>query len=292
MRPAAAREDLAQKTGERVARAYGMTQLPIDPFAIAAAEQIEISALPAGEGGVSGVFLMSGLQAAILYRASPRHPGFERFSVAHELGHYFIEGHPEMILSGGGRHESRAGFRGTRSAVEVEADHFAAALLMPPPAVQAVLARAPIGLEAVRRLKAEAIVSMTAAAIACARHAAHPMAIIVSRGQAVDYAFLSPGFRRLGRLIFPRKGDPLPAGATASFNLDAAKVRKAATATGHCRIGDWFDIDRDIDLDEEIIGLGRSGRTLTVLSSEDLPAEDLFGSEPPGSDQPWSPRFR
>ena len=40
IRPAAAREDLAQKTGERVARAHGMTQLPIDPFAIAAAEQI------------------------------------------------------------------------------------------------------------------------------------------------------------------------------------------------------------------------------------------------------------
>lgn len=278
-----------------MARDHGMTELPIDPFAIAAAADISIDSLPAGEVGISGVFLLTGHDAAILYRASPTNPGFERFSVAHELGHYFLEGHLEMIRQEGGRHESRAGFRGRRSAIEVEADQFAAALLMPAGPVQRLLAELPVGLEAIRTLKTRAIVSMTAAAIACARHAEHPVAIIVSRGQAIDYAFLSPAFRRLGRLNYPRKGDPLPASATARFNTNADAVGKGRQAVGACRLGDWFDGEPDIELDEEILGLGKSGRTLTVLSSEALPRsvdpEDEHGvrSSP---DLPWQPRFR
>lgn len=269
-----------------------MMVLPIDPFAIAGAEDIRVGVLPVAEAGISGVFLMTGHAAAILYRASPSNPGYERFSVAHELGHYFLEGHPEMIARNGGRHESRAGFVGRRSAIEVEADHFAAALLMPPATVKALLAELPIGLEAIQGLKARAIVSTRAAAIACARHAEHPVAIIVSHGQSIDYAFLSPSFRRLGRLAFPRRGQALPASATARFNADADAVRRGRGAVGACRLGDWFDGADGLELDEEILGLGTSGRTLTVLSSEDLPRDEEGEDDGHRVPERWSPRFR
>jgi Zn-dependent peptidase ImmA (M78 family) len=55
--------------------------------------------------------------------------GFRRFTIAHELGHYFIEGHVDAIFSEGSVHESRAGFISS-SNFELEADHFAARLLM------------------------------------------------------------------------------------------------------------------------------------------------------------------
>lgn len=284
---------MAQRIGEEVARRHGMTALPVDPFLIAAAEGIRVQPLPADESGVSGVFLMMGTEAAILYRASPGNPGFERFSVAHELGHYFLEGHPQMIMSQGGRHSSNAGFKGRKSALEVEADQFAAALLMPVGPVRALLAELPVGLDAILALRDRAAVSIRAAAIACARHADRPVAVIVSHGDQVDYAFLSPGFRRLGRLPYPRKGQPLPATVTAGFNADPSAIGLGHRAVGTCRLCDWFDGARALDLDEEIIGLGRSGRTLTVLSSEDLAREDEDGAEDGArSDRPWQPRFR
>ena len=281
--------------GEEVARRHGMTTLPVDPFLIAAAEGIRVQPLPADESGVSGVFLMMGTEAAILYRASPGNPGFERFSVAHELGHYFLEGHPQMIMSQGGRHSSNAGFKGRKSALEVEADQFAAALLMPVGPVRALLAELPVGLDAILALRDRAAVSIRAAAIACARHADRPVAVIVSHGDQVDYAFLSESFRKLGRLTFPRKGQPIPAGATAGFGADPDKIRKGRRAVGQCRLGDWFDSARDLELDEEVIGLGRSGRILTVLSSENLPrGEDADYGQDEDADlkRRWTPGFR
>jgi Zn-dependent peptidase ImmA (M78 family) len=55
--------------------------------------------------------------------------GFQRFSVSHELGHYFLEGHIDQLLQTG-VHVSRAGFV-TADPYELEADHFAVGLLMP-----------------------------------------------------------------------------------------------------------------------------------------------------------------
>jgi hypothetical protein len=55
---------------------------------------------------------------------------------------------------------------------------------------------------------------------------------------------------------------------------------------------DWFDTSRDGGLDEEVIGLGKYGLTLTVLSSEAFTQED---DEPDDEEETlvesWTPRF-
>jgi len=53
---------------------------------------------------------------------SHRRSSSQRFSIAHELGHYCLEGHPDALLSNG-RHYSRAGFVSS-DPFEQEADHF------------------------------------------------------------------------------------------------------------------------------------------------------------------------
>lgn len=53
-----------------------------------------------------------------------------RFSLAHELGHFFIESHHEYLRSGGHAHPSQSEFR-ISAPVEQQADSFAARLLMP-----------------------------------------------------------------------------------------------------------------------------------------------------------------
>jgi len=65
-----------------------------------------------------------GSSFGILYATHLANEGFERFSVAHELGHYFLPGHIDAVLAGGGQvHTSRAGFV-SDDKYENEADHF------------------------------------------------------------------------------------------------------------------------------------------------------------------------
>jgi hypothetical protein len=61
--------------------------------------------------------------------ADEHHPR-TRFSIAHELGHYYIERHNEFLRHGGRKHGSRGEFSNNYQ-IEREADTFAASLLMP-----------------------------------------------------------------------------------------------------------------------------------------------------------------
>ncbi|HAW36787.1 MAG TPA: hypothetical protein DCX71_12000 [Erythrobacter sp.] len=283
---------MATQTGQKRARDEGFHSFPVDPFAIAAKHDIHIEEKPAGMQGVSGALIFAEPRPIIIYSAELENEGFERFSVAHELGHYFLPDHPDQILKAGGQHFSRAGFTEGTSSIELEADHFAAGLLMPAGLVRSHLERHQVGLEGICRLAEDAHVSLTAAAIRAAECASFPLCVVVSNGGEVRYAFSSDAFKSLGTRIFLRKGDPLPAGVTAAFNARSGNVTAARRSAGECDLKDWFDTDRHARLDEEVIGIGRYGFTLTILSSEALAEPDDDGEEDEEAviDR-WTPRF-
>ena len=280
----------ARKCGERKAREHGFHSFPIDPFAIAAKEEILVCPKAPDQPGASGGIIF-GDEVGIFYSTTIDSIGFQRFTVAHELGHYFLDGHPEEILKTAPGHISRAGFT-DGSAIELEADHFASGLLLPTTLVEKQLDREKIGLQGIEALAELSKCSLTASAIRAAECGSYPMAIIVSRGDRARYAFLSDGFKQLGRLTYIRKDTPLPQSLTRRFNSEPANVTAGKRACASTTLYDWFEGDRRIELDEEVIGLGAYGFTLTVLSSEDLPAEP---SEEEDEDQSliesYTPRF-
>ena len=282
---------LARQRGELKAEEHGFAAFPVDPFRIAASEDIVVEAKDPEHEGVSGCIIFNDDGVGILYATHIRNEGFQRFTVAHELGHYFLDGHPEEIMKTSRVHLSKAGFTQGHSRIEIEADHFASGLLMPGRLTRASLARAPIGLAGVQHLANDAETSLTAAAIRTAECASYPVAVVVSRGGQVAYGFLSDGFKRLGRLRFLRKGDPLPASFTRSFNRDPEKVRQGRTACATTTLAAWFDGPSHVELDEEVIGLGKYGYTLTVLSSEALPDNpDEHENEEQELIESWTPR--
>ncbi|WP_395741686.1 ImmA/IrrE family metallo-endopeptidase [Prosthecobacter sp.] len=96
----------------------------------------------------------------------------ERFTIAHELGHYHIPEHRKQLLAGCPSHGSNTGaFDGADSIEELEADTFAANLLMPPkrfvPRLRAVKETP---LSAVLRLRQEFDTSLESTAIQTMRH--------------------------------------------------------------------------------------------------------------------------
>jgi hypothetical protein len=61
---------------------------------------------------------------------------------------------------------------------------------------------------------------------------------------------------------------------------------------GEARFSDWFEGARDTRLDEEVVGLGRYGLTLTVLTSEELPLDpEEEDDEEQRLIDSWTPRF-
>jgi Zn-dependent peptidase ImmA (M78 family) len=282
---------MATQHGEKVAEEFGFNQFPVKPREIAKARDIVIQAKPAEVTGVSGAIIFAGDSATIIYSTEYDNEGFENFSIGHELGHWFLPGHPEEIIKAGGAHMSRANFTQNTS-IELEADHFASGLLLPSHLTRKLLSNNQIGLDGILKLADAAHCSITAAAIRAAECGPYPMAIIVSKGNEIAYAFTSQSFKSLGKLAFLRKGASLPVGATRSFNADAENVLRAERAVGEANLATWFDGPGRIALDEEIIGLGKYGYTLTVLTSEALPEDPLDGEDEDAElERRWTPRF-
>ena len=282
---------MATQHGEKIAEEFGFNQFPIKPREIAKARDIVIQAKPAEVKGVSGAIIFAGDSATIIYSTEYGNEGFENFSIAHELGHWFLPGHPDEIIKGGGAHMSRANFTQNTS-IELEADHFASGLLLPSRLTRKLLSNNQIGLNGILKLAETAHCSITAAAIRSAECGTYPVAIIVSKDNEIAYAFTSESFKNLGKLAFLRKGSSLPAGATRSFNADATNVLRAERVVGETDLATWFDGPGRIALDEEVIGLGKYGYTLTVLTSEALPESPLDEEDEDAElERSWTPRL-
>ncbi len=285
--------DRAAGAAERVIRERKITSLHVDPIAIAEALGIEVVAKPASDGGVSGMLIRLGDQFCIAYATHIKSPGFRRFTIAHELGHYFLEGHIDAIFEEDAVHESRAGFISS-SRYELEADHFAARLLMPNALFSAALRRAGEGLAAVESLAKTCVTSLPATAIRYVECTHEPVAIVVSTGMSVDFCMMSKALRECDGIDWIRKNQALPmASETRAFNSDPNKIRRADRVEGESDFQEWFGGNLRLTVTEDVIGLGSYGKTLTVLHGIELPedAEDIDEDEDKIIES-WTPRHR
>ena len=279
------REEMAALEAERLITELAIDVLPTDPIEIA--ESLGILVQPATLGGVSGMLVRYGNEFGITYAAHIGNEGFERFCIAHEIGHYRIPGHIDAIFAHRDTHKPHADFViGNR--YEREADHFAASLLMPDALFTREMRSLKDGLQAIETLAARCVTSLTAAAIRYVQKARVPVAMIMSSGSLIDYCFMSEPLQDFEELERPRKGQPLPVGSeTEKFNSDPTNISDAQRAYAKVELRDWFGGRRSIPGTEEIVGLGRYGKTLTILSSEVLADE---GDEDE-LEESWESRF-
>lgn len=282
-------ESAATAAAERLVRERGLTTLPVSPFDLAARDGISVHG--ADLEGASGVLVCSGSAFGILFSRRIGNEAFQRFSVAHELGHYHLPGHPEALFIDGDVHRSHAGFESGTS-YEVEADHFAAGLLMPRDLFKVALSRGGDGLDAIQAAATTCGTSLTATAIRYAQFAEEPAAVIVSSGRSVEYCFMSDELKEAPGLTWIRKGEPLPReSCTYRLNASADRVRRAERDEGTSDLSLWFGGRREREVLEQVIGLGAYGKTLTVLSGC-APFDDEDEKDEDALEESWTPRFR
>lgn len=254
-----------------VLRELTLSSLPIDPFEIARRKDILCQENGSLGGGISGCMMKVGDSFGILYSSRFASEGFQRFTVGHELGHYFMDGHVSHLFAKGQTfHQSLSGFI-SKDPYESEADAFAASLLMPKELFMGALEKAGEGLNAIDRMATLCRTSLTATAIRVAKLTTERLAVVCTTGQTVNFAIMSDAMRSYRDLTWLKRGAGIPATSnTAAFNSDQANVLLGRRISGDTNLADWFHSDVEQEMQEEVCGLGEYGRTLTVLSCDSL----------------------
>ena len=195
-----------------------------------------------------------------------------RFTLAHELGHYYIDAHRHALAQGKAPAHRSVCDHESPNLAEQEADHFAANLLMPHGRFIAAARRAARGLAGVVALAETFGASLTSTAIRYAACDVVPCAV-------VKWNWQSYAWKHLSSTTFEaryRQTVEIPQQLAAGSPTARALAHEAPPAAGYFEAGTtaaaWFPHvrageHRDVILIEQAIPLGRFG-VLTFLYPE------------------------
>jgi len=281
-----------EKAIERAAEVLGMLKIasaPIDPLAIVESEKPLLRATGADfrnrfDGQLeyhrskNRFLLFYNTKYDIRVSEGEHHPR-TRFSVAHELGHYFMEDHRAFLLHTGKAHPSKGEFLSDRT-IETEADAFAAGLLMPSDLLRSLVNEGDLTFALIEQWAKAFQTSITSTARRSVELSDFPCALVGVRDGRVAYSFHSRALIEGGCSPRPRSCD-LPDAARSKW--PAFQAGTASGATGQAFARDWFlTYDRD-DAGQapvyEYYYPVPATQTLLVLLT--IPEEELF---PDGDD--------
>ncbi|MCL1929069.1 MAG: ImmA/IrrE family metallo-endopeptidase [Treponema sp.] len=251
-------------TAEIKLKEYCLYKLPIDLISLLEKKKISLYPKDIHTDGVSGMLIRIDNDYCIVYSTYYQNPGFERFSIAHELGHYFLDDHPYINIDG--LHKSDAGFV-SQDRYEQEADIFASGLLMPEDLFKDHMGNYPLGLDGIIGMAELCQTSLTATAIRYVELISRPIIIILSTNGIINFCLVSEKIRFMKNKEIPQKGWPIPPN-TASSELakNQNRILNREKITMASDLSDWIESERSRDALEEVIGLGRYKKILTVIS--------------------------
>jgi len=257
---------LIQQRAVQVLNEYQINKLPIDPKLIAKKANIKVEPNTDCEKGVSGMLIRAGEIYCIIYATYLGNQGFENFSIAHELGHYFLEGHPEALFKNTNIHKSVANFI-SDEALERQADIFAASLLMPENLFKDHLTEYEKGMTCIEAMSKLCNTSLTATAIRYAELTTDKIIVIISSNGIIDYCHISKEVFNLKEVEIPKKGDRIPKGtATERILDDSSLMFRQEPLYQETDFRDWLECIKSKKAAEEAKGLGKYGKILTVIS--------------------------
>ena len=245
-----------------------VTRIPVDPVWIAHRQGLAVEEAPL-PSGVYGALWKKGNRFGIIVSDACPTPGHRRFSLAHELGHYHIDGHLNAMFAGDAeRVESEGEFLHNRkSRLEREADWFASELLVPASQLGPRIDEEPASIGTLQSLADEFRTSLTMMAIRHAELTGRATASILSRDGRLEWIFCS---RRLARHDWSRalrRGDLVPPDtATLSLARDLPGLRGGETRSAAGPAREWFDgASPHLKVEEDAVEMGSYGRVLTLL---------------------------
>ena len=124
------RRNYAERLAEDIVRRHGPSGPPVDPKKIAELLGARVVKERAEPGGKAGLVARHGTNIVIGVNSADR-PARQRFTIAHEIGHMLLHANEPLIVDERGYALIGERREGESSPREIEANAFAAALLMP-----------------------------------------------------------------------------------------------------------------------------------------------------------------
>ncbi|MDD2241390.1 MAG: ImmA/IrrE family metallo-endopeptidase [Kiritimatiellae bacterium] len=252
---------------EDIRKTLGCTALPVDPKAIAQQERILLEPDDYGNGFDGRIeFLLPERLFVIYYQAEYVQVSEVRvrFSLAHELGHFYIDSHREALCQGYA-HDSEQGLMADKQR-EREADSFAASLLIPRNELDRRMGSMRfMDMGQIVQMADDLQVSVPAAAIRYFGYAEEKCAVILSKDGKVKCHLPSDSMREIG-LAFMKPGTQLPPKSAARRLLQTESSREIQGIES--TTNEWYPqrTYNTLPLYEDSFSLGYDGRVLTLLS--------------------------
>ena len=273
----------AAEGARQLLRELNIQGIPIQPREIA--EQLQIVVWEREmESQYDGCLMRVGDTWGILLNNLIQSQSRKNFTIAHELGHYYLEreqierqisatDQKDKVAEIVPRHRCQGkdlrGFDSHRLE-EQRANQFAVELLMPSPIFRADAVDLPeIGLPAIDALTAKYLTSLTSTAIRYTRLSSHVCAVVLSEGGRIKYFAYSDRFRQNSD-CYLAKGKPLHpdsvAAPLAKGSFTKVKERQRKVPLAH-----WCSTQSDQPLVEQSRRLSRMNQVLSFLWLPDSP---------------------
>jgi Zn-dependent peptidase ImmA (M78 family) len=276
------RQENAAERAAEVLRILRIKTAPIDPLQVAASESPLLKVKGANFKDLFDGQLEYHYQRnlfLLLYndkydQGSDEHHARTRFSISHELGHYFLEEHHAYFVQGGKPHPSRGEFS-NNTTVESEADAFAAALLMPEQIMGEMVNEGDISANLIEQWANHFRTSITSTARRSVQLSHFPCAAVGIRDGAIAGVFPSSSLIEGG--CYPRvRGSSLPASAITQWNAFVSGSFRKGKAQSYA--SDWFQTfgsaeRTDLPVFEHYLPIPVMNLLLVILT---IPEDELF----------------
>lgn len=286
-------ELMARRMANELLATLDIQTYPVDPITIAERSGVQVEDISGFPPHCFGALTIIDGRFRILVSTACPTPRHRRFTVCHEIGHASIDGHVDAIQwvdQGGTRTAFSEGhFRSRKDPVEVEADHFASELLMPGRWARPVVDMLPVGLDAIRTLSDRFEASLSSAAVRYAQLAAAPVAVVLARGDSIEWVCASPEVQQADFFRYNAiRTATIPQGSATrrlATTPDAVLAGEQDSSTD--LLCEWFPrAPKDLEVVVDALGLGAYGRVLSLLFCPDLPEPDeIYLQEQLGEDR-------
>lgn len=191
-----------------------------------------------------------------------------RFSISHELGHYFLDQHHAYLMRSQKPHPSKGEFR-SDNLVEKEADSFAASILLPTRLARPLVNKHELSIDRISRISDHFNASFVSTMFRCVGLSDFPCAVVGIREGVVAWMFPSDSLIEAG--IYPNKHF-LPANAQEPWAEFSVGVGDRSASEG--RVCDWFTTYDNDDLasvfvSEEYVPVQSMGTLLVLLTMDE-----------------------
>jgi len=239
------RRDAAADLAESVVKDLEITKPPISPFLVIRSEKRRIKAFGDDFGDSFDGRLEYQRPRFILfyntkYDVWPHDGGHHprvNFTVAHELGHFFLAAHHNYLKHGGKPHGSRSEFVSDNNS-EREADAFASGLLLPGFLFKPRLNKGELTLDRLEVIAGEFEASLLSTVIRAVRVSDLPCAVVGIRNGEIAWMF--PSNRLIEGKCYPGKRALESAQAQSQWRLFLAGSKERLAVEGMAR--HWFQL--------------------------------------------------